>query len=219
MDKIVKIKDIEKVKGLFGDWENNFVMSCLQGIMGEVHSFDLDNPKSAVAVLGDFRMFAGEPNENLLKYDYKKGEMDIIIPQNDKWAELVRDTFNSDLEGVPELKEIKRYSTFEDMSQFDVDKLNEIKSSAKEGFEILDIDEEIYNRCLENEWSKDLVGIYNNYEDYSKKGIGVVLLDRSNNEIVSGASSYCTFEGGIEIEIDTNSSIEEMDMRLFVGQA
>ncbi len=130
--------------------------------------------------------------------------MDIIIPQNDKWAELVRDTFNSDLEGVSELKEIKRYSTFEDMRQFDVGKLNEIKSSAKEGFEILDIDEEIYKRCLENEWSKDLVGIYKDYEDYSKKGIGVVLLDRSNNEIVSGASSYCTFEGGIEIEIDTN---------------
>ena len=98
MDKIVKIKDIEKVKGLFGDWENNFVMSCLQGIMGEVHSFDLDNPKSAVAVLGDFRMFAGEPNENLLKYDYKKGVMDIIIPQNDKWAELVRNTFDVDLD-------------------------------------------------------------------------------------------------------------------------
>ena len=175
MDKIVKIKDIEKVKGLFGDWENNFLLSCLQGIMGEVYSLDLDNPKSAVAVIGDFRMFAGEHNENLLKYDYKKGEMDIIIPQNDKWAELVRNTFDVDLEGVPELKEIKRYSTFEDMSQFDVDKLNEIKSSAKEGFEILDIDEEIYKRCLENEWSKDLVGIYNNYEDYSKKGIGVVL--------------------------------------------
>ncbi len=115
MDKIVKIKDIEKVKSLFGDWENNFVLSCLQGIMGEVHSIDLDNPQSTVAVLGDFRMFAGEPNENLLKYDYKKGEMDIIIPQNDKWAELVRNTFDVDLEGVSELKEIKRYSTFEDI--------------------------------------------------------------------------------------------------------
>lgn len=217
MSNIVKVEDIEKVKGLFGDLENNFLLSCLQGIMGEVYSLDLDNPKSAVAVIGDFRMFAGEPNENLLKYDYKKGEMDIIIPQNDKWAELVRNTFDVDLEGVPDLKEIKRYSTFEDMSQFDVDKLNEIKSSAKEGFEILDIDEEIYKRCLENEWSKDLVGIYNNYEDYSKKGIGVVLLDRSNNEIVSGASSYCTFEGGIEIEIDTNEKHRRNGYALICG--
>ena len=217
MSNIVKVEDIEKVKSLFGDWENNFLISCLQGIMGEMYSLDLDNPKSAVAVLGDFRIFAGEPNENLLKYDYKKGEMDIIIPQNDKWAELVRNTFDVDLEGVPALKEIKRYSTFEDMSQFDVGKLNEIKSSAKEGFEILDIDEEIYNRCLENEWSKDLVGIYNNYEDYSKKGIGVVLLDRSNNEIVSGASSYCTFEGGIEIEIDTNEQHRRNGYALICG--
>ena len=224
MSNIVKVEDVEKVKGLFGDWENNFLLSCLQGVMGEVYSLDLDNPQSAVAVIGDFRMFVGEPNENLLKFDYKDSkynckcsEMDIIIPQNDKWAELVRDTFNSDLEGVPVLKEIKRYSTFEDMSQFDVEKLNEIKSFAKEGFEILDIDEEIYNRCLENEWSKDLVGIYNNYEDYSKKGIGVVLLDTRNNEIVSGASSYCTFEGGIEVEIDTNEQHRRNGYALICG--
>ena len=217
MSNIVKVEDIEKVKSLFGDWENNFLISCLQGIMGEMYSLGLDNTKSAVAVLGDFRMFAGEPNENLLKYDYKKGDMDIIIPQNDKWAELVRNTFDVDLEGVPELKEIKRYSTFEDMSQFDVGKLNEIKSSAKEGFEILDIDEEIYKRCLENEWSKDLVGIYKDYEDYSKKGIGVVLLDTRNNEIVSGASSYCTFEGGIEIEIDTNEQHRRNRYALICG--
>ena len=224
MSNIVKVKDVEKVKGLFGDWENNFLLSCLQGVMGEVYSLDLDNPQSAVAVIGDFRMFVGEPDDSLLKFDYKDsecdykcGEMDIIIPQNDKWAELVRDTFNSDLEGVSELKEIKRYSTFEDMSQFDVDKLNEIKSSAKEGFEILDIDEEIYNRCLENEWSKDLVGNYNDYEDYSKKGVGVVLLDTKNNEIVSGASSYCTFEGGIEIEIDTNEQHRRNGYALICG--
>ena len=115
MGKIVKINDIEKVKGLFGDWENNFVLACLQGVMGEMYSFDCYNPKSAVAVIGDFRIFAGEPDENLLKFDYKKGDMDIIIPQNDKWAELVRNTFNSDVEGISELKEIKRYSTFEDI--------------------------------------------------------------------------------------------------------
>ena len=96
MENIVKIKDIEKVKDLFGDWKNNFLLSCLQGIMGEVYSFDCDNPKSTVAVLGDFRIFAGEPDDSLLKFDYKDsecdykcGEMDIIIPQNDKWAELV----------------------------------------------------------------------------------------------------------------------------------
>ena len=97
MSNIVKVEDVEKVKGLFGDWENNFLLSCLQGVMGEVYSLDLDNPQSAVAVIGDFRMFVGEPNDSLLKFDYKDsecdykcGEMDIIIPQNDKWAELVR---------------------------------------------------------------------------------------------------------------------------------
>ena len=232
MSNIVKVEDIEKVKSLFGDWENNFLISCLQGIMGEVYSLDLDNPKSAVAVLGDFRMFAGEPDENLLKFDYfeykkdeckydmcdyKRSDMEIIIPQNDKWAELIRSTFGENFEGVLELKEIKRYSTFEDMSQFELDKLNDIKNSIKEGFEILDIDEEIYKRCLENEWSKDLVGIYKDYEDYSKKGIGVVLLDTKNNEIVSGASSYCTFEGGIEIEIDTNELHRKKGYALICG--
>ena len=232
MNNIVKVRNLEKVKSLFGNLENNFLLACLQEIMGEVYSFDCDNPKSAVAVLGDFRIFAGEPDENLLKFDYfdykkdeskydmcdcKRSDMEIIIPQNYKWTELIRSTFVESFEGTLDLKEIKRYSTFEDMSQFDLDKLNDIKNSIKEGFEILDIDEEIYKRCLENEWSKDLVGIYKNYEDYSKKGIGVVLLDRSNNEIVSGASSYCTFEGGIEIEIDTNEQHRRNGYALICG--
>ncbi len=55
------------------------------------------------------------------------------------------------------------------------------------------------------------------YEDYSKKGIGVVLLDTRNNEIVSGASSYCTFEGGIEIEIDTNEQHRRNGYALICG--
>lgn len=224
MDKILKIKDIEKVKGLFDDWENNFLLSCLQGVMGEVYSFDLDNPKSAVAVIGDFKIFAGDPDDSLLKfdykgskYDYKCSEMDIIIPQNDNWAELVRNMFDIVVEGVSNLKEIKRYSTFEDMSQFDINKLNEINDSVPEGFDILDIDEEIYKICLENEWSKDLVGNYDDYEDYSKKGLGVVLLDTKNGEIVSGASSYCTFKGGIEIEIDTNEQHRRNGYALICG--
>ncbi len=76
MSNIVKVKDVEKVIGLFGDWENNNLLSCLQGEMGEVYSLDLDNPQSPVAVIGDFRKFVGEPNHSLLKCDYKDSECD-----------------------------------------------------------------------------------------------------------------------------------------------
>ena len=54
MSNIVKVEDIEKVKSLFGDWENNFLISCLQGIMGEMYSLDLDNPKSQILLLQNF---------------------------------------------------------------------------------------------------------------------------------------------------------------------
>lgn len=198
MDNIVKVKNFDKVKDIFGDWENNFLLSCMQGMMGKVYSYEYEGTKSAMAIIGDFRILAGIPDEKFL--NYKRKDFEIIIPQNKEWSDLIVNTFPNNY------KKITRYSTFEDINQFDIPKLKEIKNSIPDGFEILDIDKELYSRCLKNNWSKDLVGNYENYEDYSNKGIGVVLLDKENDVIVSGASSYCTFKSGIEIEIDTDEN-------------
>ena len=58
-----------------------------------------------------------------------------------------------------------------------------------------------YHMCLNNEWAKDLVSQYKDYDTYKDLGLGAAVL--KDGELVSGASSYSTYRGGIEIEIDT----------------
>lgn len=63
-------------------------------------------------------------------------------------------------------------------------------------------DEDIYNKCREQKWCRDLISQYKDYNSYNNYGLGVAIL--KNGELVSGASSYSRYESEIEIEIDTN---------------
>lgn len=51
-------------------------------------------------------------------------------------------------------------------------------------------------------WCSDWVSQYDSYDKFEKYGLGVVLF--VDGEMVSGASSYYGYIGGIEIEIDTH---------------
>lgn len=63
------------------------------------------------------------------------------------------------------------------------------------------IEESEYHMCRNNGWSRDLVSQYQDYKTYKMLGLGVAVL--KDGELVAGASSYSTYDKGIEIEIDT----------------
>ena len=42
------------------------IISCLQKVMGKIYVDCLDNPKSAIAILGDFCYIVGIVNEDML---------------------------------------------------------------------------------------------------------------------------------------------------------
>ena len=69
---ISKIEDTFKVRGLFENWQETMIWSCLQGMMGDIYTDNIEHPASAVAVLGDFCFLAGEPKKELDEgfYDY-----------------------------------------------------------------------------------------------------------------------------------------------------
>lgn len=77
------------------------------------------------------------------------------------------------------------------------------------------IDEELFYLCREQEWSRDFVSQYVNYERYRRLGIGIVAL--KDNEIVAGASSYSSYENGIEIEIDTKQEYRRRGLAYACG--
>ena len=58
---IFAMENPQNAEELFKDWQETMIWSCLQGIMGKIYADDLSIPTTAMAVLGDFTFFAGEP--------------------------------------------------------------------------------------------------------------------------------------------------------------
>ena len=62
-------------------------ISCLQKVMGKIYVTDLDNLRSAMALVGSFAFYAGEPDKELVLHDIKRNV--IMIPQNKSWESLI----------------------------------------------------------------------------------------------------------------------------------
>lgn len=184
-----------KTEALFADWNETIIWSCLQGIMGNVKVNGSQD--AAVARLGDFVFFAGKPCEELLcsdEADYKQ-DFFIMVPQNDGWAKIIKAYYGK------RARKITRYAIKKEPDVFDETKLRQAVSHLAEGYELRLIAEQEYDLCKQNEWSKDLVSQFGDYDTYKALGLGVVAL--KGGELVAGASSYSRYAEGIEVEIDT----------------
>lgn len=208
---IRKIIDTDCVKDLFSDWEETLIWSCLQGVMGEIYGEYKDKPVSAMALLGDFCFFTGEVSEELIKFKPEQCEQDFIImvPQNQEWGAAIEAVYGADA------KKVTRYAIKKEPDAFDKKYLEQIVSSVPEGYSLQKIDASLYEKCRSQAWAGDLVSQFRACDEYVQKGMGFVIT--KNGEIISGASSYSVYEGGIEIEIDTKEEYRRKGFALICG--
>ena len=191
---IYELEDTSKVERIFEGWEETLIYSCVQKVMGKVFVTDLENPESAFAFVGVFGFFAGEPDEELVRH--KPEGFVIFVPQNEEWAKLIERVY-------PGANRVTRYAIKKD-TKFDVELLKKNLEYLPEGYEIRNIDDEIYDMCWENPVTADFVSAFGSKEKYLEDGRGVVIL--KDGKFVSGASSYTRYKEGIEIEVDTIES-------------
>lgn len=188
---IFELDDTAKVARLFEGWEETLIYSCLQKVMGKIFVTDKAEPKSAMAFVGCFAFPAGEPSEELILG--KPDGFVIMVPQNDAWAELIEKCY-------PDAVKRTRFAIRKD-TRFDIGFLKKIVAGLPEGYELKDIDPEIYDMCMTDPVTASFVCVFENKERYLEEGRGMVIL--KDGKIVSGASSYTRYKEGIEIEVDT----------------
>lgn len=198
---VYKVKGTEKIASLFEGWQETLIWSCIQNMMGSLYADSPDTPDSAMAVSGDFCFFAGKPNEELVRHwfnRYAQPEVSwgvIMVPENEEWGELIETCYGE------RAKKVTRYAIKKEPGVFDREKLQDAVDALPAGYILKMMDENLFRRCREIPWCKDWVLQYDDYGMYRKYGLGAVVL--KDGEPVSGASSYISFLGGIEIEIDT----------------
>lgn len=208
---VYEVKNTESVKHIFGSWEETIVWSCLQGIMGKIYVTDLQNPASAMAILGDFIFYAGKPDEELVSFkpDWCRQDFMIIVPQKAEWSVLIGQKYGE------KARAVVRYATKKEKEIFDREKLQRAVSALPEEYVLSLMDEKFYEMCKAEKWSRDLVSQYKNYNEYQEKGLGVVI--GKNGTIVAGASSYSRYNDGIEIEIDTKEEYRRKGLAYVCG--
>lgn len=198
---IYKMKDMKDVQKLFDNIDDPMVSVCLSNIMGNVYADDQQEPKSAVATLGNFSFFAGLANKEIVSQRiallFDRGiDFHILTPPDSQWEKVIEECF-------PERsKKITRYAMKKDISGFDKQRLKSLFSSPPAGYEIRRIDGELFAECLSAPWSQDLVGNYGDFTEYEKLG-GMGFVAIKDDQIAAGASAYASGPGYLEIEIDT----------------
>ena len=188
---VYELADTAKVTSLFEDWSETLIWSCLQKVMGKIYVTDLEEPQSALAFVGCFAFYGGEPDRELVMH--KTADFVIMTPRNEEWADCIEDCF-------PNAKKISRYDIKKD-TKFDKDLLHKLTGRLPEGYELKDIDANIYDMCLSDPATRDFVSSFESKEKYLDIGRGVVIT--RSGKIVAGASSYTRYNEGIEIEVDT----------------
>ncbi len=190
-----KYKLKENIKEIFETWNETIIWSCLQGIMGEIYTNSAED--SAVAILGDFAFYAGNPSEELVRFEPGscKQNFMIMVPQNDEWADLIEKCYGANA------KKVIRYAFKKEKDIFDTCKLEQVILKLPKGYDLKLLEEQEYDLCQSSRWANDLVSQFEDYMTYKELGMGVVVL--KDGELIAGASSYSRYNEGIEIEIDT----------------
>ena len=204
---IYELTDTSKVAGLFEGWEETLIYSCLQKVMGKIFVTDLEFPKSAMAFVGCFAFYAGEPNKELVIN--KPAGFIIMTPQNKAWEACIEECF-------PKAKKVIRYAIKKD-TKFDTEFLRNIIKELPDGYELKEFDEKIYDMCLPDPVTRDFVSSFESKEKYLELGRGMVIL--KSGQIVAGASSYTRYREGIEIEVDTVESERKKGLATIVSAA
>lgn len=196
----------EKIAKLFDGLNEPLIWSCLQGHMGHMVGDDNINPKSALIDVGDFCFFVGKPNPIL--FSSISGSK-LLIPKDKSWESLIEKHYDK------QVKKRLRYAIKKEPNIFNKELLNSYISKLDNCYELKLFNEEIFHLALKEDWSRDLCSQFKDYSDYKKRGIGVAILHQG--ELVSGASPYAVYSGGIEIEIDTKPEYRQKGLATVCG--
>ncbi|MGL5435981.1 MAG: GNAT family N-acetyltransferase [Lachnospiraceae bacterium] len=194
---IYAINDKSTIAHLFEGWDETMIWSCLQDCMGLAYADSLDDPSCAQISLGDFCFLAGVTNDDIIgnRPQNLHSDFAILVPQNISWERAIECVWGENAHRR------MRYATKKEWDVFDFTKLQSYVSQLPKKYELKLVDSTFYHEIRLLSWAKDLCSNYANYEEYEALGFGIVVI--KNGDIVSGASSYTSFNGGIEIEIDT----------------
>lgn len=186
---------------LFFD-SNGLVRSCLDGHMGMAYGDHPHRPLAALLCVGDFACPGGDAKRPAARQLAGKLALQPgktwYVPVVEGWEEHFAYWHPKGMERSV------RYAVSH-KTGFDREKLLSLTKAIPQEFSLHPMDHELYEKAMAEEWSRDFCSQFLDGDDYIRRGLGVAALH--GKELAAGASSYVTYNGGIEIQVDTRADL------------
>lgn len=157
------------------------------------------HPRCAVLTAGDFLLCGGVPGpsaRHLLRRALMSERREWLIDAPEGWM--------APLEAIAKVSMITRYA-FDPEIQPENAPLAARVERLPEGAALQPLEGAWLSACRQEAWSRDFVSQYTD-EDYARRGLGVLLT--LDGRAVAGASSYLSYPGGIEVQVQTREGFE-----------
>lgn len=205
------ITDMSIVSPFFDNWGDGLVTliwSCLQGCAGQAWADHADTPQAMRIDNSGVIFHAGKAASALLE-EINPGA--ILVPQAEEWNQEIERYFGE------KASQFTRYATKKDTATFDRAHLAALAAALPTGYSLEPIDEKRYAQLKSETWSADLVSNFADYAAFSAHGVGVVAV--FDDKPATGASTFCYYRDGIEIEIDTRRDARRQGLARACGAA
>lgn len=186
------------------------IWSCIEGNMGRAWVDRKDKPSIAMIVVADFCYLLGctddVSNRVAIKELLQQFKRQIIVSYSNYGVSVIEEYFPNNH------KKFSRYAIKKEPGVFQRDKLKNFIKAVEPKFHIEKIDKSNYNMVLKDDFMADCCSFYSSLEEFSKNGIGYIIMH--NGEIISGASSYSYCKGTIDITIGTKEEYRQRGLAL-----
>ncbi len=122
-----------------------------------------------------------------------------------EWLVYVPKTWEQALHKDARFKCVKRYAFEHEVQPKDED-VARLLERADEATTFQPIEGAWVEVCRRESWSRDFVSSYPTCEAYAADGLGTLVLH--GGIVVAGASSYVSYDGGIEVQVQTKDGFE-----------
>ena len=189
-----------QVAALFADASGaHGILRAALGDMGHVLADVPRHPRCAVAWVGDFLFCGGQPGPSAAHLMRR-----ALSAHGGSWLIDAPGPWQAALARVHDFRLVRRRA-FDPGVQPEDDRLQILLQGMPVGLRFQPIEGPWIARCREAEWSRDFVSLYDDAA-YARQGLGVLLL--AEDSPVAGASSYVSYPGGIEVQLQTRDDMQ-----------
>lgn len=192
------------------------IRSAMEGKMGRIFVSAPEEPSCCLVVTGDFAYLIGIPPNGKTGVDLREQLYDscghrFLVPENERWEAWLEENLD-----VP-FRRVTRYALKQPEQGFEKETLQSYIKQIPKDYEIVKMDDQLYQEALEEEWSRDFCSNYRDCRHFMEEGLGYAA--KKEGKLASGCAAYGISSNMMEIQVQTKKEHQRQKLALACSAA